>query len=187
MKTPYLSTNAEFSDAAHKAAQNLIYPEIFKGKTIEFASTQVSMGGREAILDGEMAVDRIIKVHSPEFKGPIEFTSQERFRKPSYAQYQDLTITEWNQTSNLPSELYKIKSGLFVYGYYNPSTEQFVDWIAADTTLILFNLISNKMAYTHRTNHRSNQTFVCLTFEQMRKAGVIVCEMSKTPDRRTNK
>lgn len=187
MKTSYSSANAEFSESAHRAAQALIYPEIFKGKTIEFASTQVSMGGREAILDGEMAVDRIIKVHSAGFKSAIEFTVQERFRKPNYAQYQDLTITEWNQTSNLPSELYKIKSGLFVYGYYNPTTEQFIDWIAADTTLILFNIVSQKMGYAHRTNHRSNQTFICLTFDQMRKSGVILCEMSKSPKKETGR
>lgn len=182
MHTPYSSNNAKFSDAAHEAARTLIYPYVFSAATnsnieaVEYVSTQVNMGGKAAILDGEMAVDRIVQVQSRNFQKPIEFTVQERFRKPQYAGFQDMTITEWNHSSNQPSELYKIRSGLFVYGYYDPDNKNFIDWIVADTTMILFMLTNKSISYSLNTNQRSNQTFICLSFNAMRQAGVVVCE-----------
>jgi hypothetical protein len=58
-------------------------------------------------------------------RAPLGFTIQERFRRPRYAEFQDLTLTEWNGNSNLPSELYKIRAGMFLYGYYSEEDRRY--------------------------------------------------------------
>jgi len=177
MKTDYSESNAQFSEQAHLAAQTQIYSKLFIGMKLEFVSTLLSMGEANAILDGQMGVDRIIKVYSENHKSPIEFTSQERFRRPKFSKYKDLTITEWSHSSNMPSELYKIKSGLFVYGYFDPDSNLFIDWIVVDTTSMLYNLVTRRLRFTTGTNTRSNQTFITLNFEDLEVSGSVLCKM----------
>jgi len=121
--TPFSSINAAFTAEVHQVAVDTLYPVMFgvDSSRLEFEDTLVGEGARETVLDGEMAIDCVAKVSAsdPRFQEALTFTAQERWRHPGYRRFRDVTITEWNPASNLPSELYKITADLFVYGYYS--------------------------------------------------------------------
>jgi len=176
--TPYSSDNAAFSNRAHLRAQELLYPKIFglPLDRLSFESTLLASGERGNTLDGEMAIDRIVKVSGlPEFlRQPIVFTVQERFRRPEYAKWKDVTFTEWNTVTNLPSELYKITANIFLYGYYDEQASRFVDAIALDVQPTLRLLCNGKLTFRFGDNPRSHQTFVAFEFHHLHKAGCII-------------
>ncbi len=175
MPTPYSTANQAFSDAAHDAARSLVYPRLFDCDEglISFESSSVKDGGEKAILDGRMAVDRIVSVTVPGLRGPIEHMIQERFRKPRYASFRDITITEWNHYSNEKSELYKLKAGMFLYGYFDEESEEFGEVIAVNTAALLLAIGNGSVTYTAADNPRSGQSFLCLKFDDLHAAGVV--------------
>lgn len=176
MLTPYCSANQTFSDAAHAAAQSIVYPRMLECErdALSFESSSVSDGGEKAILDGRMAVDRIVSVTVAGLRGPIEHTVQERFRRPEYAAFRDVTITEWNHASNQKSELYKLKAGVFLYGYFDPASESFGEVIAVNTSALLMAIGSGGIRYTKGENPRSRQSFICIKFGALHDAGVVI-------------
>ena len=184
--TPYSSANQKFSDAAHQAAQSEIYPFVFpigppsQIDSVEFVSTSLSMGDRERIFDGEMAIDRIVKVNNRRLKGPVEFTVQERFRHVEFLGFKDITITVWNNRSNLKSELHKLNAGLMVYGYFNERNGQFNDWVVVQVALLVHAIVNGNISYEEKTNPRSQQTFITIKFASLEKIGAILCSMSRT-------
>lgn len=178
MYTRFEQHNQDFSDKAHAAAQSLVYPRLFKcdESSLAFDSASVSDGGEKAILDGQMAVDRLVKVTVSGLRHPIQHTVQERFRRPGYRNYRDITITEWNHASNQPSELYKIKCGIFTYGYYYEDENRFGDVIAVDVSAFLMAMTTNELAYAKKTN-RKRQDFICVTFDALHEAGVVLAHI----------
>lgn len=173
--TPYSAANQAFSNRAHLAAQRLIYPMLFgvAAQHIAFECTSLHLGERERILDGAMAVDRIAHVAVPGLRNPLSHTIQERFRQPEFEKYRDLTVTEWNTITDQPSELYKITAGLFVYGYYNPLVDNFIDAIVINTSALLLRLSAGTIAYETCLSPRSQQTFIALPFNTLEQAGVV--------------
>jgi hypothetical protein len=175
-QTLYQVENAKFSNIAHKAARNQIYPLIFKTTNLEFEDTLLAMGERERILDGEMGVDRIVKVSVKTLHAPLIFTVQERFRRPEFAKYKDLTITEWNNASNLPSELYKINAGIFLYGYFDENSDRFLDAIAINVTDLLLVITRQKIKFDFQMN-KKQQSFFAFSFDDLKSSGVVVYRM----------
>jgi hypothetical protein len=176
--TRFEQHNQDFSDKAHAASRSLVYPRLFKCEEsrLKFESASVSDGGEKAILDGQMAVDRLVKVTVDGLRHPIQHTVQERFRRPGYRNFRDITITEWNHASNQPSELYKIKSGIFVYGYYYEDANSFCDVIAVDVSSFLMAMTTGCITYEKKTN-RKRQDFICVTFDALHEAGVVFAHM----------
>jgi len=172
-KTLYQPENAKFSEIAHKAARKQIYPLIFKTHNLEFEDTLLQTSDRGRILDGEMGVDRIVEVSVKTLHAPLVFTVQERFRRPEFVKYKDLTITEWNHASNLPSELYKINAGIFLYGYYDENEKRFIDAIAINVTDLLLVIAREKIYFTPKLN-KKQQSFLAFSFASLKKSGVVV-------------
>lgn len=174
--TPYSNDNQKFSDKAHEVARKRIYPFIFntEEKNLQFTSTSLALGEKEKILDGEMGIDRIVEVVVKNVRKALKFTVQERFRRMKFAKWRDITITEWNHRTNLPSELYKINAGIFVYGYFNETTGEFQDAIAVDTTSLLYRLARREIDYTVEPNPRTDQTFYCFKFDALEQAGTVL-------------
>ncbi len=168
MRTIYNKSNANFSNLAHACAKILIYPEIFETGNLKYESTLLGGSEKNNILDGELAIDRIIHVISKDnkLKGPLKFTIQERFRRINYSNYRDLTITEWNYNSDLPSELYKISSGMFLYGYFDPVNLFFGEVILINTIDLLFQMSQGSLDYRMGKNHK-NQTFLTIPFDNL--------------------
>jgi len=152
----------------------LVYPQIFKVdfERMEFEDTLVEQGGKYETLDGDMAIDRLVKVWAKAegFHQPISFTVQERFRRAEYSRWKDLTITEWNNNSSLPSELYKLMANLFVYGYYDDEAEFFLDVISVNVPAMLMAICDGSMKFTRGFNGRSKQDFIALGFWDLWKS-----------------
>jgi len=182
--TPYSNKNQLFSDLAHTASQSQIYPILFNVNKdqLTFKSTSLSMGDKEKILDGEMAIDRIVKVRVKWFKDDIEFIIQERFRREKFMKYQDVTITEWNHATNIKSELFKLNAGIFVYGYYDNKNDEILDWIAFNTVGLLHRLVIRCPSVIRGFNKRSSQSFLTFKFDHLEKAGLILSRQVKDKD-----
>jgi len=173
-RTLYEQDNADFSNRAHMRARDVLYPRIFnvRRERLQFEDTLLAQSDRAKILDGEMGVDRIVRVTIHNLPAPLMFTVQERFRRPEFAKYQDMTVTEWNHASNSPSELYKINAGLFVYGYFDERSGRFPDAIVIGVTEMLLALAQGRLRYERRRN-KKQQSFLALRFEDMEKAGIV--------------
>lgn len=187
MNTPFDQNNQDFSDKAHEAAQSMVYPALFKcdKDRMRFERVSVSEGGEKAILDGQMAIDRVVKVTVDGLRCPIEHIVQERFRRPQFSHFKDVTITEFNHASGQPSELYKIKSGIFVYGYYDENACRFGDILVVDVPAFMMAMTDGSIEYVKRQN-RKMQDFVCVSFDDLHRAGVVVAHMKPTIDGHDN-
>ena len=141
---------------------------------LRFTTTSLSLGARERILDGEMAIDRIVSVKVTWFKAEIEFTIQERFRRKQFVKYQDITITEWNDATNLKSELFKLNAGIFVYGYFDIENKNMIDWIAIDTPALLRQLVIKEPDINRGNNPRSKQSFLVFDFNYLSDIGAVI-------------
>ncbi len=181
-RTLYEQDNADFSNRAHMRARDVLYPRIFnvRRERLQFEDTLLAQSDRAKILDGEMGVDRIVRVTIHNLPAPLVFTVQERFRRPEFAKYQDLTVTEWNHASNRPSELYKINAGLFVYGYFDEDREDFLDAVAIGVTDMLLAIATRRLRYERRWNKKM-QTFLTIRFEDMEEAGIVRYRLHTTP------
>lgn len=185
MRTEYSQGNQKFSDIAHEAARSLVYPQLFgcEENRLHFERASVGEGGKQQILDGEMAIDCIVKVDVDGHPFPLEHTIQERFRRPRYRGFRDVTITKVNNASGVKSELYKMNCGLFVYGYYSEDESSFGEVIVVDVPKFLVQLSKNAIRYTTGINTKG-QEFVCIKFDELHEAGVVVQYISP-PERST--
>lgn len=173
MPTIYEAVNQKYSDACHNLARDLVYPKLFKVApdciTYE-QDTLLGESSRGQILDGEMGVDRIVHCKVRGLTGELVFTIQERFRRPEFVKWQDLTVTEWNHATNLPSELSKINAGIFIYGYGNHSdtdkVTDFVEVLAINTTSLLYLLAIGGMTYK-RGRNKKLQSFLAFGFKEL--------------------
>jgi hypothetical protein len=179
--TPYSSDNQLFSDLAHQTAQQNLYPTLFRCEpsALVFETASVADGGRSAILDGEMGIDKIIKVQVPLLHGPIIFTVQERFRRTKFDGYTDLTITEYNNTTQQLSELYKITAGVFVYGFFDDTTKRFTKWVAADVNKMLYGIVTGTLGFQKKRNSRSNQDFIGIEVADLFDGGYLLAGINK--------
>jgi hypothetical protein len=177
--TPFSNANKEFSDKAHLAARRLIYPQMFKAlpQNISYETQEEITSERGGALDGDMSIDRVVKVTVSGFRAPFTFTVQERFRKPENAKWQDITITEWNTRSNTPSELYKISANFFLYGYYDDLRMSFVDALIINVPSMMYSIATGAFRPDRRNNPRSDQPFLCLKFDDLHRAGLVMYRM----------
>lgn len=174
--TPFSPKNKEDSDRAHLHAREVIYPDFFhtEAGNITYDEQRDIAHPEWGRLDGQMAIDRLIKVTVAGYRAPITFTIQERYRNTDWAHKQDITITEWNTLSNLPSELYKLQANFFMYGYFDwGGTNQFVDAICINIPGLLRGIVSKALRPFRKVNRRTQQPFLCITFDQLYEAGLV--------------
>lgn len=185
MYTPFSQKNADMSGRGHELAITHLYPNLFGVTPQQLTfddATLLAESERGRVLDGEMAVDYIARLTIHPLGAPLQVTVQERFRQHRYSAFRDVTLTEWNHDSGLPSELYKITAGIFLYGYLNESQDGFTEAIAFNVADFLVALSSGKLAIRRKEhNFRSNQSFLCFTFQQLFDAGIVMFHF--TPQR----
>lgn len=83
--TPYDKPRAKRSNRAHLLARTELYPKIFKVpfENLSFdEDTLLETGEKGQVLDGQMAIDRIVRVSdiSGRLRKSLPLTVQERFR-----------------------------------------------------------------------------------------------------------
>lgn len=174
MKTPYTVENQTFSNKAHNAAKKYIYPRVFKNPDISIRNTILGTGEAETILDGQLAIDRIIQIPSKSLNGTIKLTVQERFRKPTHAKFRDIAITEWNNASGLEGELYKLHSNLFVYGYYDDVRDTFIEIVVVDVPMLLMRIATNTIDYTRTYFEDKRQSAINVKFDDIKATRCLI-------------
>jgi len=176
VRTPFDATNAGFSGKAHLAAREQFYPRLFNTSpgSLKFVDTVMDGTERNRILDGEMAVDRMVYVTKTDLHHPLTFTIQERFRRPQYKRYQDLTITEHNGCSGMPSELYKLTCGIFVYGYYSEQNDKILQALAINTSGLMYSFAVGDLTPDSKKINCKEQTFLSFLFDQLYRKGLVL-------------
>ena len=170
--TRYDRERQAFSDKGHLKAQSMVYPELFNVGRDKLDFTVIDEEEQKK-QDYTYGIDRTVKVEVLRLKDKLSFTAQERFRHPKFIDYQDVTITEWNNNSNLPSELYKIHADLFVYGYYDLPSDSLIEAIAFHVSPFKMRLAQGKVDYLRGSNDK-NQSFIKVKFEALKKSGLVV-------------
>jgi len=168
MKTPYTIENQAFTNKAHDAAKRYVYPRVFRNSGITIKDTILGTEKVETILDGQLAIDRIINVPCDTLNSTIKLTVQERFRKPSHAKFRDIAITEWNNASGLAGELYKLHSNLFVYGYYDDERDVFLEIVIVDVPMLLMRIATNTIPYTRTYFEDKRQSAINVKFDDIK-------------------
>lgn len=135
--------------------------------------------GTTLIADLEYAIDCQVAVTVDGLRAPIRFAVQERWREPEAMRWGDITITEWNQASNEPSELHKLGAQLFVYGFYDKATDHVVLAVAIDVAKVLYALALGKLAY--RRQSRLDQSFLGFSFQDIGAAGAVIFDIDYRP------
>lgn len=179
-KTDFSEDNKGFSDKAHQCAREHVYPKLLgvDASLITYEEQGDLLTDKKwELLDGEFAIDRIVKIKVANLRYPLEITVQERFRKPEKQKFQDITITEFNPSSGERGELYKLKSQLFVYGYYDGDKNTMLDCIAVNIPSTLIALGNGSISHTIDSNPRTAQPFLGLTFSDLHKANVVEWHM----------
>jgi len=179
MSTPYSIKNQQFTDNMHKLAQERLYPDFFKTerKQLTFYSMDVSKGGLRGELDSKLAIDKLVLVKkNTELKYPLRFTIQERFRKVQYSSFRDITITEWNNKTNQPSELYKFSAQIFVYGICDEYKNEFKQVVFVDVMNLLLKISNSEIPFERELNERSDQYFITINNTELKKHNLILHE-----------
>jgi len=166
------------------AARRLLYPLIFQvpEQALKYESMTRWANERQRIFDGEMAIDRLVKVSAPRLAEPLTFTIQERFRNRygtdwhgdivDYTKkYTDVTITEWNHASNLPSELFKIRAGYFIYAYYDPAIDTFFKPIMVNVPKLLLTIVHDEIPWDRDYNPKQ-QSFLGFPYDELKSLGL---------------
>lgn len=176
MGTECSEENKAFTNRAHLAAQKKIYPALLgvPFDQLEFEDTT------DGPLDYEMGIDRIVRIKTDPRQIGYPITIQERFRNREWEQKRDITITKMNNATGLPSELYKLQAGLFVYGYfYDDPGQNFGEVIAVNIPVLMMRIATGDIQWTTGENPRSEQPFIALRFNDLRKAKVVVWHRAK--------
>jgi len=178
MPTAFDEIAKEFSNAAHNKACEVFYPELFNNLLFEFDdNVQFESGEVGRVLDGMLAIDRIAKVEliDTSLRAPIILTIQERFRKPQYMSFADLTITEWNTETNKESEFHKLAAHMFVYGFYDSNRDVLIEVMSIDIVKLMLSIIHNKITYRRGNNGPpKNQDFISIKYTELLRSGTIL-------------
>lgn len=173
MSTVFDSRRFDDSHRAHLAAQKQFYPELFYGWPLEFEDVTKTKE------DLDYAIDVQVSVTMPGLRAPLRFAVQERWRFDLGAmRHGDITVTEWNLDTNLPSELHKLGAHLFVYGFYDKEADQIAAAIAASVPHMLRGLLNGT---PYRRRNRGDQSFVALQLEHLKKTHAILYQMRAEP------
>lgn len=160
--TAFSPDNLDFTKSAHLAAQEQIYPKLFPNASkLQFIDT---VGATEDLKYG---IDCIVAVTVDGFRAPLKFFMQERWRAPKYIKRGDITVTEWNTQTDLPSELYKIAAHIFLYGYYERSTNRIVEAIAVNVPKMLLGLSDGEIKYSTEERLSKDQDFIGINWEEL--------------------
>jgi hypothetical protein len=172
--TPFEPKQKEISDSIHLEYRDLLYTSLFgmmrEGKIIYDAPPD---DFRDA-ADRHIACDCILDVPFKGLRHAMRFLVSYRFREDRYQDFQDITFTEYNHASDLPSELYKMAVHYFTYGYYDLA-HRLIEAIIIDVPDTKRAIISGRLQPKDKDvpNTRSNQTFVSYSFDDLKRLGLM--------------
>jgi hypothetical protein len=182
MKTEYSQANADFTEYCHLIAQKQIYPKLLKAppSRLQFESTLVDNAtdkyttDRNSILDGDLGIDRIVKVNKASLHKPLMLTVQERFRRAKWYSEKapDVCMTKANPSGE-PGELFKNCSQVFIYGWYSEEAGAFIDALALDVARVSLALIQGTLRYREIPNSKG-QIMAVFDVGELEQIGAIL-------------
>lgn len=172
MSTTFSASRMEDSHLAHLAAQEQFYPLLFPKVALAFEDTV------KTVKDMEYAVDCIVAISLKQLRAPLQLSVQERWRTDLEAMsWGDITVTEWNLDTDLPSELHKLGAQLFVYGFYDKPADRIVAAIAVDVPRMVLALSIGKLKPNRR--RRGDQSFVGFGVHDLEATGAVILKKTR--------
>jgi hypothetical protein len=177
-QTPFLPEQKVYSDQINDRYKDLIYPPAYGLKGIDAIYDEDAIPEEiRTYLDTEQGIDFSFWLKFPNFKHPMKFTSQYRYRDATnYQRYQDLTITLLNNASGKPGELSKLLALLFVYGYYDYLVNRLVEVIVTDCQRMRNCILDGSLKPKEwiPENTRSDQPFLCFDFDELKRLDLVL-------------
>lgn len=172
-RTEYEQDQADFTQRAHKTARACIYPQLFGTEDIRFSNVALHSSPAARVLDTKLGIDVVAWPKLNErLSDRIPYYIQERFRRPKYERWADITITEYNHASDTPSELYKLGADLLLYGLYDEETELFKSAFAVDVLRAKVLIGANEMPFQVQRN-KKEQSFIGVRVKDLQLLGCI--------------
>lgn len=180
-RTPFDEGNKAFTERAHEMAREQVYPHLFPGSAeVEFES--VDRGGSDIhdILDRQLGVDVRIHVNVPRLGQPVPMHIQERFRKPEYRDFQDVTITKFNNKSGERSEVSKIAAQWLIYGYYEDTLREVQEAVCVNIPVLLRRIAAGEIEYEDKSENEKQQEFINIGFSELDRVGALAFHLDRT-------
>jgi hypothetical protein len=173
VKTAFDPERMDFTKRAHLAAQAQLYPKMFPERRVEFVDTVAT------VQDLDYAIDCRLAVTVPDFRAPLYFAVQERWREPEWEHHGDVTVTEWNLSSDQPSELHKLGAHVFVYGFYDDAADRVRLAVAVDVAIMLRELACGRLPFERRRRRGGDQSFLCLRCRDLYSVGAVIFKLDQ--------
>jgi hypothetical protein len=154
--TPVDPVQWKFTKAAHEAARSQFYPDMWPGLPLEFTDLTKTELDTRAAIDLRVTVG----VRLPQWRAPVRFWVQERWRKRDNYRFGDTTITRWNGNSDTESELHHFGAGILVYGFYDEASGEVTAAFAFAAPRILYLISIGKLAWHDLPPNSRNQESV---------------------------
>lgn len=166
MTTAFRPANMEFSTRAHRAAEAQLYP-------VMFANAHPLLFGDRVGTDDDLdrGIDYTVTCHPAGLRAGMTFTIQERWRRVHEMGRNDVTITEWNLKTNLPSELYKIQADILVYGFYDDRSDLVHEAVGVDMVAVRWHLAHSRLRVDRLPRGDGEQLFVAIAYSELRRVG----------------
>jgi len=178
-KTEFSEQNKGFTESAHHAARKQFYPELFKNDTqITYENTDRGSSKIHNVLDRKLGIDLCLYVSNDELDQKIPLYIQERFRRPKYRRYQDLTITKFNNKSGEVSEVSKMAAQFMVYGYYDSTLSEIQEAVCVNVPILARN-IADKNISTGQNQNDKKQDFITVGFDELDRIGALVIKINR--------
>lgn len=172
MSTTFSRGNYEDSHAAHMAARTQFYPLLFPGCELLFEDVT------KTALDMDYAIDCKIAAANPQLglRAALWFAVQERWRFDlAWVSAGDVTVTEWNLDTDIPSELHKLGAHLLVYGFYDRISGRVVCAAVIDVARLLLALALGTLPFKRR--QRGDQSFLAFRIAALRECKAVITTM----------
>jgi len=136
---PRFGGDLDFSDRANTLA-DVQYHDYFSRFGTVLQIERFPCGHETHLLDREFAID--VRIHVKPLEGKLEkvvFTLQEKFRRPSYQRFQDITIEYFqDRHSNELGDWSKLAVEYYAYGYasHDETPGEFLEFYLLDYPLL---------------------------------------------------
>ncbi len=174
----------QFSDRANMIADNE-YRDYFSQFGLVERIERFPPGQERHLLDREFAID--VRVHVSPAEGKltkIVFTLQEKFRRPSYRQFQDITIEYMqNRFSKELGDWSRLAVEYYAYGYadHSETPSDFLEFYLLDYRRLKELLSTGVIPYKIK-HSSSNASMLTVALEDIRSHHVAVFSKTDTPE-----
>lgn len=173
--TRYDIDRADFSGRVHMTARRVLYPAFFgvPAEMLEYVECDAApMQSFERALDTRLGIDKIVRVCDPQFRLPIPHAIQERFQRPVNARRRNITITEFNESTGLPSEMYKMVAQWFVGAFASEDAQVLTEGVIVSVPDLRRAMRAGRIRWDCEKFNDKGQPFIRLTFDDLLDSGV---------------